>query len=90
MLTLLSQGAQAELLKLIDERVAQQLDCVSPSSTDSPWVTVAEAADLLRTTKHAIYKRIKRGQLRGHRPDGSRILLRRDDLTPGPLDATVL
>jgi excisionase family DNA binding protein len=70
--------------------VGDRCTAVSPAPP-SPWVTVAEAAEYLRTTKGAIYKRIKRGQLRSYRPDGSQILLRGDELTvTGPAAPAVL
>jgi excisionase family DNA binding protein len=91
LLKLLSPEAQADLVKLIDERVAEHPLVASPASPTSPWLTVAEAAEFLRTTEHAVYKRIKRGQLQAHRPDGSRILLHRDDLViTGPAASGVL
>jgi excisionase family DNA binding protein len=80
MLDLLSPAAQAALVALIDERVAQQLMSGMVPETESPWLTVAEAASYLRTTPAAIYKRIARDQLPSHRPEGSQILLKRQDL----------
>jgi excisionase family DNA binding protein len=81
MLTLLSPQAQAELKRLVDERIAATLsDSINQEKGGTPWLTVAEAADYLRTSPAAIYKRIKRGQLQAERPEGSRILIRRSDL----------
>ena len=77
MLALLSPEPGAALIQLIDERIGQQLGAAEHSTETSPWLTVAEAADSVRTSSAAIYKRIKRGQLRAHRPDGSKILVRR-------------
>lgn len=88
MLDLLSPTARAALLNLIDERVSLQLASTPSCGQESPWLTVAEAAVYLRTSQAAIYKRIKRGQLRAHRPDGSRVLLRRADLVPAGPSAT--
>jgi excisionase family DNA binding protein len=58
-------------------------------------LTVSEAAEYLRTSTGAVYKRIERGQLDAHRPEGSPILLRRADLDalwtsarPGPMMTT--
>lgn len=91
MLDVLSAPARAALLHLIDERIAQHLGSVASSNSDSPWLTVAEAAEYLRTSPAAIYKRIKRGQLSACRPDGSQILLRKEDLvSTGPRGAEVL
>jgi excisionase family DNA binding protein len=91
MLDLLSPAAQAALIKLIDERVAQRLASEPEPERVSPWLTVAEAATHLRTSPAAVYKRIKRGQLPSHRPEGSRILIKRDDLDgAGPRRPEVL
>jgi excisionase family DNA binding protein len=86
LLRLLSAEAEAALVRLIDERVAQKLaenDGGQPAPT--PFLTVKEAAVFLRTSQGAIRKRIERGQLKPHRPEGSPILLRRDELEQ-PLD----
>jgi excisionase family DNA binding protein len=69
--TLIDQ-LEPRLIERISERLA--------TGPRSPWLTVEEAADYLRTSPGAIYKRIKRGQLPSHRPEGSPILLHRDDL----------
>jgi excisionase family DNA binding protein len=80
-LKLLSPEAEAALVRLIDERVAHQLDTVgSNPANGSPWMTVAEAAEYLRTTPGAIYKRIRRGHLRSYHPEGSGIRIWREDL----------
>jgi excisionase family DNA binding protein len=44
------------------------------------YLTPAEAAALLRTTRGAIYARAERGLLPGAVKDGRRLLIRRDDL----------
>lgn len=92
MLDLLSPGAQAALFKAIDERVAEALSAApAQPARMSPWFTVEEAADYLRTSPDAIRKRIDRGQLKSHRPEGSRILLHEDDLNvAGPRHRGVL
>ena len=43
-------------------------------------LTAGETADLLRTTKQAIYSMIARGQLPGVTRLGRRVLVRREDL----------
>ena len=43
-------------------------------------LTPAEAAEILRCSKEAIYVRAKRGLLPGAVKDGKRLLIRRDDL----------
>lgn len=84
--------AESWIRALIRDEISERLD-VRPESRESPWATVDEAAEILRTTPAAIYKRIKRGQLKGHRPEGSRILLHRGELDrfcTGPAGASVL
>jgi len=44
------------------------------------FLTVGEAAAVLRTTRAAIYARAERGLLAGVVRDGRRLLIRRDDL----------
>jgi excisionase family DNA binding protein len=43
-------------------------------------LTAAETANLLRTTRRAVYARAERGLLPGAIRDGRRLLVRRDDL----------
>ena len=53
----------------------------SPLATDlPPFLTVDEAAALLRTSRKAIYARAERGQLAGAFRDGRRLLIVRDVL----------
>ncbi len=50
-------------------------------NTGSPLLlTAGETADLLRTTRSAIYSMIARGQLPGVTRVGRRVLVRREDL----------
>jgi excisionase family DNA binding protein len=87
-LNLFSPEAEAALLRLIDQRVEDRLSKhESARAHASPYLTVAEAAQYLCTTPGAIYKRVKRGQLKSYRPEGSQTLLRRDDLDPLDLAA---
>ncbi len=44
------------------------------------FLTAGETADLLRTTKHALYSMIARGQLPGVTRLGRRVFIRLDDL----------
>ncbi len=44
------------------------------------FLTPEETAELLRTTRKAIYSRAERGQLPGVRRFGRRLLVRRDEL----------
>jgi excisionase family DNA binding protein len=49
-------------------------------NSESVLLTVSEVADVLRTTRKAIYAMIERGQLPGLRRIGRRVLIRRADL----------
>jgi excisionase family DNA binding protein len=80
MLDMLSAGAKADLLSFIDSRIAEQLETHGSHDQGSPWLTVKDAADYLRTSQGAIRKRIARKQLTSYRPEGSPILLRREEL----------
>ena len=54
---------------------------VATGPQDLPYLlTVAEVADLLRTTKAAIYHRVERALIPGVVKDGSRVLFLRDDV----------
>lgn len=71
-------------LTLTDEqlaRIAEHAAALVPagSSSDSPWLNVAEAAERLRCRKDRIYDLIALGRLQPRR-DGRRVLLHRDDL----------
>jgi excisionase family DNA binding protein len=48
--------------------------------SESELLTVSEVADVLRTSRKAIYAMIERGQLPGLRRIGRRVLIRRADL----------
>jgi excisionase family DNA binding protein len=89
--TSIEPAALDALIDHLEERLVERLADRLTATTSSPWLTVKEAAKHLRISPDAIYKRIKRGQLPSHRPEGSRILLHRDDLDPaGPQRAEVL
>ena len=79
LLDLLSAEAQAALVDLIDRRIVERLEGVS-LQPQKRWMTVSDAAEYLGTSEHAIYKRIERKQIPFHRPEGSRILINRDEL----------
>ena len=68
------------LIDQLEPRLVERLKDRLSSGVSSPWLTVKEAADYLHTSQGAIYKRIKRKQLPSYRPEGSPILLRREDL----------
>jgi len=91
MLGWLSAEAEAALISFIDERLDEKLATETQPTPPSPWLTVSEAAEFLRTSPGAIYKRIERRQLLSYRPEGSPILLRREDLIrTGPQRSSVL
>jgi excisionase family DNA binding protein len=71
-------AALTALVPAIAEQVAALL---AERTTDarSPWLTVAEAAEHLRCRPKRIYDLISQSRLPAHR-DGSRVLLRRDQL----------
>lgn len=79
MIAALSAEALETLTAFIDERVSKKLlDVAAPTAPE--LMTVQEAAEYLRTTPGAVYKRIKRKQIPAYRPEGSGWLLRRGDL----------
>jgi excisionase family DNA binding protein len=80
LLNFLGPEAHEWLVNLIDERVAQGTQESHKGDFRSPWLTVKEAAQYLRTTEGGLRKRINRKQLKAHRPEGSRIILHKDDL----------
>jgi excisionase family DNA binding protein len=69
-------------VEALAEHVAELVLKRLPSADSvSPWLTVAEAAEYLRTTPDGIRSAEKRGQLVGHRPaDTRRLLFRREEL----------
>jgi excisionase family DNA binding protein len=76
----LTPEALAALTAFVDGRIEERLlkrDTV-PRTPD--LMTVKEAADYLRTSEGAIYKRIQRKQIPFARPDGSGILISREDI----------
>lgn len=80
MLELLSDSARADLIELIGRCVAEHQPQSLHGGVTSPWLTISEAAEYLRTTPGAIRKRISRKQLKAHRPEGSQWILHKDDL----------
>jgi excisionase family DNA binding protein len=87
----LSPPAVLELEAFVAQVVATQLAEMAPKQSGLELLTIREAADVLRTTPAAIYKRLQRGQLTAVRPEGSQILLRKEDLLPsGPRRPSVL
>jgi excisionase family DNA binding protein len=90
--TSIDTAALDALADQLEPRLIERLNEKLTARTSSPWLTVKEAADYLRTSEQAIYKRIKRKQLPSYRPEGSQILLRREDLdlAAGPRAPEVL
>jgi excisionase family DNA binding protein len=58
-------------------------------SQRSPYLTAEETADLLRTTRQAVWALAERGRLPGARKFGRRLLVRRADLVRS-IEASVL
>ncbi len=66
--------------QLVDERVAERLEAHSTNGgTDSPWLSLDEAADHLRVSPRTLERRIAKGSVRST-TIGRRRLLHRDDL----------
>jgi excisionase family DNA binding protein len=59
---------------------ARQLPRARSLTDLPPLLTVDEVADVLRTTRKAIYARAERGLLPGALRDGRRLLVERDEL----------
>src|SRR5438105_2749573 len=69
-----------DLAERVAGRVADLLAGRLPAPADvSPWLTPAEAADYLRCKPKRVYDLVSQRRLPAHR-DGSRLLLRRDEL----------
>ena len=56
---------------------------------ESPYLTPAEAAELLRTTPCAIYHLIARGRLAGVHKFGRRVLIRRSAVLGSLVEASM-
>ena len=69
-----SAGSRGRRVPVAEARLAERM-------TDRPQLlTVDETAELLRTSRAAVYALIARGQLPGVTRIGRRVLIRRDDL----------
>lgn len=68
-----------DLVQLLAEREQRPSSGAPPSATTAAadLLTVAEVAELLRTSRKAIYTRIERGQLPGVTRDRDRVLVKR-------------
>jgi excisionase family DNA binding protein len=65
--------------QLVDERVKVALEAHVDGSSSSPWLTVAEAAEYLRTSERTVQRIMGRKRIRTS-AIGRRRLLHRDDL----------
>ena len=72
MLDVLAPALADRVVALVSERVGQV-------GEQSPWLTVAEAADYLRCAPKRIYDLLSQRRLPRHK-DGSRVLLHRGEL----------
>lgn len=79
--TVFAPDVLAALEQLIDERAAElaQTLAVRALRKRSEFLTVAEAADLLRADRQRVYDLLSAGRLIRHK-DGSRVLVKRAEL----------
>jgi excisionase family DNA binding protein len=73
---LLGPELVAAIEQLVDERVARAVAELRVPPPPSPWLTVAQAADLLGCSEDAVRMRIKRGRLTACR-QGRRVYVSR-------------
>jgi excisionase family DNA binding protein len=66
-----------EVADRVEAMLRERLDGLAVA--DSPYLTVAEAADLLRAKPQRVYDLLSSGRLPKYR-DGARVLIRRADL----------
>jgi excisionase family DNA binding protein len=78
LLAALSPEIVGALAELVDERLAA-VGATGAGSDSSPWLSVSEAADYLRSSERTIERGIANGRLRSSTL-GRRRLLHRDDL----------
>jgi excisionase family DNA binding protein len=67
------------LEELVDERVRVTLEQHGNGTSDSPWLTLDEGADYMRTSRRTLERLIKRGSIRSASFARSR-LVHRDEL----------
>ena len=76
----LTLSLEPETLETLVERVAELLlERTDGQRQTSPYWTVNEAADYLRCSRQRIYDLLSSGRLRRYK-DGSRVLIRREEL----------
>jgi excisionase family DNA binding protein len=66
------------IAELVEERVLERLEAHRRASI-SPFLTPAEAAELLRAGRQRVYDLLSAGRLRRYK-DGARVLVSRDEL----------
>jgi excisionase family DNA binding protein len=80
LLAALSPELVAAIEELVDERVFERLERVyDASERRSPWLTIVEAAELLRCKRQRVDDLLSQGRLARHK-DGSRTLLSRAEI----------
>jgi excisionase family DNA binding protein len=68
-----------EWLEAIAERVLELVAERTPEANGSPYLSVAEAAELLRADRQRVYDLLSSGRLTRHK-DGTRVLVSRAEL----------
>ena len=80
LLAALSPELVAAIEELVDQRVREQLESVSGASEfPSPWLSIAETAELLRCKRQRVDDLLSQGRLARYK-DGSRTLLSRAEV----------
>ena len=67
------------LRPIVAELVAEEIDRLHPAEPGSPYLTVEQAAAYIGAGRQRVYDLVSDGRLRRYR-DGSRVLVRRDEL----------
>lgn len=78
---MITLGLTSEQIDLLARRVAEIVVARAPSSATntSPFLSVREASELLRASRQRVYDLLSDGRLTRHK-DGSRVLIRRDEI----------
>ena len=80
LLAVLSPDLVAAIEQLVDERVQDRIGGVARTrDSASPWLSVVEAAELLRCKRQRVDDLLSQGRLTRHK-DGSRTLLSRAEV----------
>lgn len=75
----LSDAAMDELVERVADRVLERLGGVAAAEPASEFLTVDEAAAVLRSSRQRVYDLLSDGRLTRHK-DGSRVLISRAEL----------